>query len=102
MGNLPIKAEDIQLLNGLKPYLGTKGQALTDRVLSMIQLLTSESIQQALEAMVRVMPSDGTNITPNKNSNGPAIVEGAGAGVTFEPALILFLILVLLMQDWGK
>lgn len=93
MDNSVIKPELITLIQGIKPYLGNKGQIVSDGLLSVMQLVTSEQAQQTLQNLDRVLSTlgmDGKNVT---------ISTASGRPVTFSlnSSFILFLIPILLL-----
>lgn len=92
MSNVPINPNVVPLLQGVKPYLGLNGQVVTDGVLSLIQLLTSQPGKEAVYTMSKVFsaPGGGDSAVTVNTVTGP---------VTFSLnlAFTLFLILILLL-----
>ncbi|MDT3700589.1 MAG: hypothetical protein RO469_14355 [Thermincola sp.] len=92
MSHIPVSPHLAPLLQGVKPYLASDGQVVTDGILSLLQLLTSESGQDAVATMSRMFTPSG--------SNGKSVTINTVAGpVTFSLNLVfvLFLILILLI-----
>lgn len=92
MSHIPVNPNIIPLLQGLKPYLAHNGQVVTDGILSLLQLLSSEHGKEAVATMGKVFTPSG--------SDGKAVTINTVAGpVTFSLNLVfvLFLILILLI-----
>jgi len=92
MSYVPINPDVVPLLNGLKPYLNQKGQVVTEGVLSIIQLLTSNPGQETVKTLSKVFRTAGQDdrvITVN-TAAGPV-------AVSISIAFTLFLILILLI-----
>ena len=84
--------EILPLIHGLKPYLGVKGQVLSDSISSVLQLLSSQHGQQAVQTLNQVMSTWG--------QDGKMISFGTPLGefsFSLNAVFILFLILVLLL-----
>ncbi|MHB9094415.1 MAG: hypothetical protein ACYC21_07055 [Eubacteriales bacterium] len=107
MDNFLVKPELIPLLNGLKPYLGSKGQTLADSIMSVVQLLTSQAGQEAFENVAKMLPSFGikgvtvpneTNLdqTDNLSVEGMAMQGGGFGAFGGNFAFVLLLVLILL------
>lgn len=92
MGNSLVNPNVIPLLQGLKPYLGNNGQVLTDGVLSLVQLMTSQHGQEAIHTMSKVIAG------PNKSDKIMTVnTVGGSVTVSLNLAFTLFLILILLI-----
>lgn len=92
MSFVPVNPNVIPLLQGLKPYLASNGQFVTDGILSLIQLLTSDHGKAAVSAVSKVFTTSG--------NGGKVVTVNTVAGpVTFSLNLVfvLFLILILLI-----
>lgn len=92
MNHIPVNPNIVPLLQGLKPYLATDGQVVTDGILSLLQLISSEQGKDAVTTMSKVFTPSG--------SDGKAVTINTVAGpVTFSLNLVfvLFLILILLI-----
>ncbi len=73
----------IPLLQGVKPYLGSKGQNLADSVLSFLRLISSQAGQETLKVF--------------STSMNPEIGTQADGAWSLNYAFTLFLILLLLV-----
>lgn len=92
MSHIPVNPHIIPLLQGLKPYLANNGQVVTDGILSVLQLLSSDHGKEAVATMGKVFTPSG--------SDGKAVTINTVTGpVTFSLNLVfvLFLILILLI-----
>lgn len=92
MSYVPIDPKIVPLLQGLKPYLGSKGQVVSEGILGLIQVLTSQHGQEAVKSMSKIysVPGSGERMITVNTAAGP---------VTFSLNLVfvLFLILILLL-----
>ncbi|HWI54964.1 MAG TPA: hypothetical protein VNT57_04690 [Desulfobacteria bacterium] len=88
----PINTNVVPLLHGLKPYLGTKGQLVTEGLTSLVNLLSSEHGQEAIRTMSRTLTATG-------KGDKVFTVNTPGGPVTFSLGIefTLFLILILLI-----
>lgn len=92
MNYLPVSPNVVPLLQGLKPYLGSKGHVLVEGVTSVFNLLGSSPGQEAVGAMSKVF----TTVTKSDK----AITVNTSAGpvtLSLNLAFTLFLILILLL-----
>lgn len=88
----PINPNVVPLLQGLKPYLGIRGQSLADGVASVVNLLGSQHGQEALHTMSKMFSTtgDGDKIVTIDTAAGPITLS-------LNLAFVLFLILILLI-----
>ncbi len=92
------KPELITLIQGIKPHLGDKGQAVSDGVLSVMSLISSEHGQQTLQNLDRVLSAlgmDGKNVTISTASGRPV-------AFSLNSSFILILILILLLLSGNR
>ncbi len=92
MSYIPIDSNIVPLLQGLKPYLGSKSQVITEGILSLIQVMTSHHGQEAVKSMSKLYSVSGLNdrmITVNTVA-GPV-------ALSVNMVFLLFLILILLL-----
>lgn len=92
MSNLPIDPNLLPLLDGIRPYLGTKARNYSDMLSSMVKLLTSNSGREVITTMSRML-------TPAPNVTAEAVQAAPIPGPNM--AFSLFLILVLLLFASG-
>lgn len=92
MSQIPINPNVVPLLQGFKPYLGTKGQVITDGVLSLISLVTSPTGEEAIRTMSRALTAIGgeEKTFTVRTTEGPV-------PLSLNLAFVLFLILILLI-----
>ncbi len=88
----PINTNVIPLLQGLKPYLGTKGKIVSEGLSSLVNLLASEHGQEAVKTMSKALTVTG-------KGDKVFTVNTPGGPVSFSLgiAFTLFLILILLI-----
>ncbi len=92
MSFVPFSPHLVPLLQGIKPYLGIKGQNFTDGMLSLINLLASQPGQQAIEAVSKMF------LLPSKHGKGITVHTVSGPiTLNLSSAFVLFLILILLI-----
>ncbi|MFA5882190.1 MAG: hypothetical protein WC834_08335 [Eubacteriales bacterium] len=93
MSYVPIDPKIVPLLQGLKPYLGSKGQVVSEGILGLIQVLTSQHGQEAIKSMSKIYS------VPGSSGERMITVNTAAGPVTFSLNLVfvLFLILILLL-----
>lgn len=92
MSQISVDPNLVPLLQGLKPYLSVKSQALADGISSFLQLLTSQHGKEAVSTMSKVFS------TPGGSSKSVTINTVAGpVTFSFGLAFALFLILILLV-----
>lgn len=96
MSNLPIDPNIMPLINGVKPYLGLKAQNYADMFASVIKLLTSNSGQEVITTMGRILaPDTADSVSIETNKGLGALMVGPNI------AFSLFLILILLIFATG-
>ncbi|KNZ70675.1 hypothetical protein Tfer_0353 [Thermincola ferriacetica] len=83
MSSSPLNPNLVPFLQGLKPFLGPKGQNLTDITLNLLKILSSQTTQETVQML---------NEAVNKNSSA---AQGVASPVDY--AFTLFLILILLI-----
>ncbi len=96
MNSLPIDPNLMPLINGVKPYLGSKAKDYADMFTGMMKLLSSNSGREVITTMSRIMlPAD---IKTAAGSTTQAI-----SPQMYSPniAFSLFLVLVLLIFATG-
>lgn len=92
MDHIPVNPNVVPLLQGIKPFLAEEGKVVTEGILSVLHLLTSEHGKDAVATMSKIFTESG--------SSGKAItVNTVNGPVTFSLNLVfvLFLILILLI-----
>ena len=92
MSYVPINPDIVPLLQGFRPYLGVKGQVVTDGLLSLIEVVTSNPGQEAVKTMSKALVTVGgedKTITVN-TAVGPL-------PLSLNLVFTLFLILILLI-----
>lgn len=92
MNNLLVQPELVPLLQALKPYLGSKGQTVSDGVSNILKLVTSEPGREALNTLDNVLSTWGVDGKPI-SFNTPLGQVQFSMGSVF----VLFLILVLIL-----
>ncbi len=93
MNRLSVDPNVVPLLQGLKPFLSSRSQVITDGILSVVQLLTSQHGQEAIQAVSKIFAA------ADKRDKKPTVQE-TGDGHVISPvnmAFTLFLILILLI-----
>lgn len=92
MSTVPINPNVVPLLQGLKPYIGSNAQAISDSVINMVKLLTSHHGQEAVQSVTKVLT------TPGKDERIFTVDTFAGP-ISFNLGMVfaLFLILILLV-----
>ncbi len=93
MYRLSIDPNIVSLLQGLKPFLSQRSQVVTDGVLSVIQLLTSQYGQEAIHTVSKLF-------TPPAGKDNVSAAQETGTVPVIFPsnlAFTLFLILILLI-----
>ena len=92
MSYVPIDPNIVPLLQGFRPYLGEKGQVVTDGLVSLFDVVTSNSGQEAVKTMSRALASIG--------GEGKTITLKTATGnltLSLNLVFVLFLILILLI-----
>ncbi len=92
MSYVPIDPNIVPLLQGFRPYLGEKGQVVTDGLVSLFDVVTSNSGQEAVKTMSRAFASFG--------GEGKTITLKTATGnltLSLNLVFVLFLILILLI-----
>jgi hypothetical protein len=97
MNNLPIDPNLLPLLDGVRPYLGSNAQNYADLFASMIKLLTSNSGQEVIATMGRMVKESTSNTTAADTAKNMG-VQAIGPNIAFS----LFLILILLLFSIGS
>ncbi len=92
MSYLSFDSKIVPLLQGLKPYLNSRSQLVTDGILGLIQVVNSQPGQEAVQTISKFYPASG-------NEDRVITVNTAAGPVTFSLNLVfvLFLILILLL-----
>lgn len=88
----PIDPNIIPLLQGLKPYLGTRGQALAEGASSLVNLLTSHHGQEAVRSVSNIfmVKGKGDKVVTVDTAGGPV-------SLSLSMAAVLFLIFILII-----
>lgn len=92
MSHIPVNPHIVPLLQGVKPYLAKDGQVVTEGILSLLQLISSEHGKEAVATMSKVF-------TPSGSDEKAITINTVAGPVTFSLNLVfvLFLILILLI-----
>ncbi len=92
MSYVPIDPNIVPLLQGFRPYLGAKGQAVTDGLLSLLEVVTSNPGQEAVKTMSHALTSiRGEEKTITLNTAAGTVT------LSLNLVFVLFLILILLI-----
>ncbi|HWI54664.1 MAG TPA: hypothetical protein VNT57_03155 [Desulfobacteria bacterium] len=100
-----LKPEHIQILNALTPHLGKKSKASADRILGFLPLLSGQTSQGGLDSALNLIAEAGTKLngdvlqTVGKLMKGMNIRPQKGHSSDSGTSFVLFLLLILLLQD---
>ena len=92
MSTVPINPNVVPLLQGLKPYIGSNAQVISDSVINLVNLLTSHHGQEAVQSVTKVFTTSG------KDERVFTVDTFAGP-ISFNLGMVfaMFLILILLV-----
>ncbi|WP_418790448.1 hypothetical protein [Phosphitispora sp. TUW77] len=92
MNSIPIDPNIGPLLQGFRPYFGAKGQVITDSLLSLLEVVSSNPGQEAVKTMSKALASFGSEekIFTLKTATGTL-------SISLNLVFTLFLILILLI-----